>query len=750
MMRAMDEIATFHRLAALYGVEETYVDSWGQPRIVPETSRRALLAAMDADPSSAARLASAVEEREALAWRQPLEPVQVVAEGTQPLRVPIVLPAAYQDQSVSWTLELEERGAEKGAFRFGDLPVEGAREVDGAAMERRVAALAIAPPMGYHRLSIACGGHRATTRLVVAPTECYLPPPLESGGRVWGIAAQLYGLRSKRNWGIGDFTDLGRFCAIAAKLGASAVGLNPLHAVFPGRPERFGPFAPSSRLFRNVLYVDVGAVAEYKRCAEARAMVEAEDFQAALAALRETELIDYPAVAARKMPVLELLYATFRAAHVEPKSGLGRTARGRAFRRYQAEAGAALERQATFEALAEHLGGKGGPDYHWREWAEEFRHAASPAVAEFARQRRERVEFFQYLQWQAELQMRKVVARCRRLGMPIGLYHDLALGFAGDGGDAWSYQDTLAAGMSVGAPPETWNPKGQDWGLPPFDPHKLRAAGYEPYIDTLRAIMRQGGALRIDHVLGHVRQYWIPFGMTAVDGGYVKNQLDDLLGILALESRRNRCLVVGEDLGTVPHGLRERLARHRILSYRLLYFERDEHGELLPPGRFPPLALIGLGTHDMPTLAGFWLCRDLDWRRELALFPTPELKDRAYREREHDRRVLPRGLAREGLFDESKPATDQDGRPSWPLIEGMHRYLARSRPALMMLHVEDLLGAVEQVNLPATVDEHPNWRRKQPIALERLPREPRISALADICAERRFEAPKKKPRATAE
>jgi (1->4)-alpha-D-glucan 1-alpha-D-glucosylmutase len=581
-------------------------------------------------------------------------------------------------------------------------------------------------------------------RLVVAPSQCFLPPALESGGRAWGMAVQLYGLRSKRNWGIGDFSDLGKLCGVVAKLGAGVVGLNPLHAQFPGRPERFSPFAPSSRLYRNVLYIDVEAVAEYKTCGEARALVRSDEFQAAISALRATELVDYPAVAARKMPVLELLHGAFQAANVDGKSRLARTARGRAFRRYQAEEGEALERQAIFEALAEHLGAdRNGTDYHWRAWPERFRHPVSPDVAAFARAHRERIEFFQYLQWQADLQLRKVVARCKRLGMPIGIYQDLALGFSSDGGDAWSYQDTLAAGMSVGAPPESMNPTGQDWGLPPFDPHKLREAAYQPYIDTLRANMRHGGALRIDHVLGHVRLFWIPAGMTAVDGGYVRNPVDDLLGILSLESVRNRCLVVGEDLGTLPPGLRERLARHRILSYRLLYYERDDHGELSSPARVAPLALVGLGTHDLPSLAGFWTERDLAWRRELRLFPNAELEAQAYAERARDREVLPRGLVREGLLDAGAPTAEADGRPSWPLVEAMHRFLSRTPAALMMVHAEDVLGAPEQVNLPATTDEHPNWRRKQPVAVERMAREPRIVALAGIAAERRSTPPAK-------
>jgi 4-alpha-glucanotransferase len=244
-------------------------------------------------------------------------------------------------------------------------------------------------------------------------------------------------------------------------------------------------------------------------------------------------------------------------------------------------------------------------------------------------------------------------------------------------------------------------------------------------------------------VLGHVRLFWIPAGMTAVDGGYVRNPVDDLLGILALESMRNRCLVVGEDLGTLPPGLRERLARHRILSYRLLYYERDGRGELAPPAHVAPLALVSLGTHDMPSLAGFWTERDLAWRRELGLFPTAELEAQAYAERARDREVLPRGLVREGLLDAGAPSAEGDGRPSWPLVEAMHRFLARTPAALMMVHAEDLLGAAEQVNLPATTDEHPNWRRKQPITLERMAREPRIAALAGIAAERRSTPPAK-------
>ena len=555
---------------------------------------------------------------------------------------------------------------------------------------------------------------------IEAPASAFLPRALEEGGRAWGIAVQLYSLRSLRNWGMGDFGDLARLIELASEAGVGVIGLNPLHALFPGDPERYSPYAPSSRLLLNVLYIDVEAAPEFANCTEARARVGSAEFQQALEALRAAPLVEYVGVAARKFEILELLYAHFRA-HVLAAPGT----RAAAFRKFQDDRGMPLRALAVYETLSE----RHGPS--WRDWPEELRRPSDDDIARIAAPLIERVEYHEYLQFLADEQLARASALCRARGMSIGLYIDLAVGVDLNGAEAWSNQHVLALGASVGAPPDMMNLKGQDWGFPPYHPERLRAAGYEPFIAVLRSNMRRTGALRIDHILGLVRLYWVPWGVPATDGGYVRYNFDELSAVIARESHAYRCLVIGEDLGTVPDGLRERMRERRLLSYRLLYFERGEDARFKSPGEYPKLALAAVSTHDLPTLRGWWSGRDLVVRRELGMFPSPEIERREHEERDRDRHLLLDALRREGLFAGSVDAHWHD------FASAVHRYLARTPSKLLMVQLEDALGIEDQVNLPGTVSEHPNWRRKLPFDLEILFGHPDLRAvLSAVVAER--------------
>jgi (1->4)-alpha-D-glucan 1-alpha-D-glucosylmutase len=535
--------------------------------------------------------------------------------------------------------------------------------------------------------------------------RCRMPP---AGARLFGPAIQLYALRSRRNWGIGDFTDLAGVARLAASEGASFIGVNPLHELFLDRPEQASPYSPSTRLALNPLYIDVEAIADYAACDEARALVASEPFRARIAQLRASPLVDHAGVWSAKREVLDLLFAHFR------KRG---GCREEAFRKLAQE----HRHTAVFDALQEELGAWG-----WPAWPAQFRDRDRAQAAA----REDAVDFFVYLQWQADEQLRRAHAAALDAGMSIGLYRDLAVGANPGGAETWQLQEMFAPGVHVGAPPDDFNRTGQDWGLPPWIPRELRRAGYAPWSALLRANMRHAGALRIDHVMGLSRLYWIPRDMSPTQGAYVSYPVDDLCAVLADESARQDAIVVGEDLGTVPDALRGTLQDTGVLSYRVLYFERTPDGGFRRPEDYPAQALVCISTHDLPTLRGFLDGTDLAHRDALRLLPSEELRDRLLAERERDRARLREALAQAGLA-----GVDE--------VHALHRYVARTPCALMTLQLEDVFGETEQANLPATTDDqHPNWRRKVGIDLEDWPRDARF---ASVCAAIRDEGRGERP-----
>ncbi|HSN42194.1 MAG TPA: malto-oligosyltrehalose synthase [Burkholderiales bacterium] len=566
--------------------------------------------------------------------------------------------------------------------------------------------------------------------------------------RVWGMAAQLYALRSQRNWGLGDFSDLKTLVDLSARAGAGIVGVNPVHALFPHNPPHASPYSPSSRLFLNILYLDVEAVADYAECDAARHRVLDPQFQARLRALRAAELIDYKGAAAAKFEILEQLYLHFRHHHLA-KGGQ----RTQAFRSFQAEGGEALRRQALFEALQQHFFHDDPSIWGWPAWPEPYRDPSGEAVARFAAERSERVEYFEYLQWQAALQLEAAGRRSWEHGLGVGLYQDLALGVDRGGGEAWANQGLYALGASMGAPPDDFNLNGQDWGLPPMIPRRLVDAAYAPFIATLRANMRHAGALRIDHVMGLMRLFWIPAGSMPAAGAYVEYPLEDLIGIVALESRRNRCLVIGEDLGTVPDAMREAMVRYGVLMYRLLYFEKEQDGGFKLPAAYPARALAAVSTHDLPTLGGYWVGDDLDTRARLSLFPSEEARQQQIVTRARDLAQLLVALEREQLLP-AEASIHPVAHPgmSAELARAVHVYLARAPSQIMMVRPEDFLGQVEQINVPGSTDQYPNWKRKLPLNIEEWPADPRFMALADALRAERGSAvqPRAQPAAARE
>jgi 4-alpha-glucanotransferase len=729
-----DEREALLRLCRRHGIAEDYYDIWGNRRVVPDHGLRALLRAMDVEAGDRAQLLASLQAdefaREAAGGANLLPPVAVFWENTgedggsgAAPRI-LSLAAAARDVTLRWQLT-EEGGAQREGV-VGDFHI----------------ALPADLPAGYHRLDLRVDlrgeGARllSSTLVVVAPRRCYLPPLLQEGRRVWGPAVQLYALRSERNWGMGDFTDLAELVRRCARAGAALVGLNPLHALYPHSPEHASPYAPSSRRFLDVLYLDVEAVPDFADCGEARAAVIDPPFQARLRALRHADLVDYAGVAGVKMPILEMLYAHFRRRHLAADTA---SERAQQFRAFQAAGGRALRLHALFEALQEHFFARDAQAWGWPQWPYAVRDPESPAVAEFAAGHVERIEYYEYLQWQAERQLAEAGACALEGRLAVGLYEDLAVSVDQGGADSWSDQDLYAQSASAGCPPDDFNLHGQDWGLPPMLPERLRARAYGPFIAVLRANMRHAGALRIDHVMGLFRLFWVPRGDLPDAGAYVAYPFEHLLAIVTLESQRNRCMVIGEDLGTVPDEVRHAMDRSGMLSYRVLYFSHRHDGEFRAPQEFPRQALVTSSTHDLATLAGFWEGRDLELRQTLGLFPSEAMRLQQIEQRKHDCVKLLAALQREGLL----PAA-LGPEPRWPvpmspqLFLAVQEYLARTPARVLSVQLEDIFGCRDQVNLPGTVDQYPNWRRKLPVPMEQWDRDGRFDDLARrLSAERR-------------
>ncbi len=570
------------------------------------------------------------------------------------------------------------------------------RYTDGFGSSRQV------PMATLLRLLTILSGEQLTssseTSSVTAP--CYLPESLVQGERWWGLSVQLYSLRSRRNWGIGDFTDLRSLGLLAADVGADFLAVNPLHARSLAVPELCSPYSPTSRLFLDPLYVDPEAVVDYEESPELRQEIEDANWQKQIAYLRSLELIDYAGVCRVKLQVFRKLHRHFCIHHLELD-----TSRAREFLRFTKEGGTRLAHYAHYEArrLTTALG--------------------EPAAIE------ELTGLHCYLQWIAGIQLEKAASALRQAGMRIGLYRDLALGPDHNGAEANDPALGLLKEVSAGAPPDAFNPYGQSWNLAVYHPGELSSQNGAPFAGLLAANMRYASALRIDHVMGLQRLFWMISGDEALNGTYVTYPFDLLAKVLSDFSRDFSCLVVGEDLGTVPAGFREALQSLAVLGCRVLWFEKDKDSRFHPPSAYPREAVVSATTHDLPTIVGFWMGRDIELRHELGVYGDAEEHARAQEERHHARAALAHALG-DNRIDATHIA---EGQVPPGLCEAVHAHLARTPAMLVQVQLEDVLEARDAVNLPGTTDsQHPNWRRKLPVNLENLGSETRFSALSNL------------------
>lgn len=730
------------RLAELFGIVPEFTDNDGNLQVTPDHTTRALLAAMGTDASTDAAVRGALDAHQQARDLLLLPALAVVkAHADRGVRVALTVPQGWGARPARCRLVLHhEDGGRTELERRMPLPAQG----HSFGLWIRPC-----PGPGYHRLqaTLAVDGEERAgeQQLVVRPGSCAMP--LAADSRVFGLWANLYSLRSARNWGFGDFGDLAKLAQFGGSVGAAFTGVNPLHALHDDVGST-SPYSPISRLFTNPLYLDVEAIPEFGDDHDCQAAWEQPSFQRALASAREQTRLDYPALWKLKRPLLLLAHKAFTARHATAQ-----TSRGRDYRRWCAEQGEALQTFATFMALCD---ARPGNRHDWREWPRQWSDQGSAEVADFAEQHPDAVDFQRWLQFECDRQLGHAASTARESGQRLGLYNDLAIGTPPWAADIWAQPELFVKGVRIGCPPDAFASEGQDWNLTPLSPVQLMDGGWRYWRSVLRAAMAHGGVLRIDHVMGLFRQYWIPAGASAKEGAYVRFPSEALLGILCLESSRHNTLVVGEDLGTVPKGLPAQLAQRKILSSRVALFERDRQGAFRPSSSFSKRALLTATTHDLPPLDALWGDDDLVLRRTLGQIPDDEGLAAAQEERRALLAALQRRVSRGPSTDATAAASSNEtaeipganasktGRDdSVPasvrstLRRDVYRWLSATPAPLLGVSLDDLCGETEPVNIPGVDEEtHPSWSRRMTVPLEQLAEQEGLGDVWDDLSER--------------
>ncbi|EEY36552.1 4-alpha-glucanotransferase [Vibrio mimicus] len=724
----MNQDNALKQVAEMAKIADRYVSAWGSEAQVEDDTIRHLLASLGYDTSSDEALLQSAEKKHK---KDVVDPVLVVHQGSE-IEVPLYLGVSARESEFDWRLQTEQGEVLEGYLQSQIVRDERA---EGGPL---VFVLPNDLPLGYHTLLIARKRRKAPYEmtLIVTPQACYKQPALVQGKKLWGPSIQLYTLRTQHNWGMGDFGDLKQLVADIASRGGDFVGLNPIHALFPANPEGASPYSPSSRRWLNILYIDVSSVPEFALSAEAQQKVGSPEFQQRLQKVRDAHWVNYSEVAELKLSVLPLLFAEFKKRHLDKHSD-----RAHAFLNFVEQGGESLLHQAAFDALHAQLHAEDASVWGWPVFPEKYRRFDSAAVQKFIDEQKDQVHLYMYLQWIADAQIHEAQSLAEEKGMTVGLYRDLAVGVADSGSETWADQGNLLQDVSIGAPPDVLGPLGQNWGLPPLNPQVLQATAYDAYIKLLRANMKHCGALRIDHVLGLLRLWWIPKGENATKGAYIYYPVKDMLAILALESHRHQCSVIGEDLGTVPDEIVELLRDAGVHSYKVFFFETSkEDGGYVSPAHYAEQSMAALCTHDMPTLRGFWHCDDLKMGREIGLYPDEEQLQGLFDDRLKSKQGILDSVAWHGYLPAGVGRDATQVPMDSYLSEALQLHVAAGSSALLSVQLEDWLEMDKPVNIPGTVNEYPNWRRKLSVNLDEIFAREEVNRIATRLTEVRGKA----------
>ncbi|MDX1678466.1 4-alpha-glucanotransferase, partial [Arsukibacterium sp.] len=690
------------QLAALAGLQDSYVHAQGHVEHIALADQQALLEAMGYDLSSSDAIARQISQLQQQPWAEIVAPVQVLAEE-QPVTVRIQQPAATAHSQWQWQLETEQQQSYSGQLRISTSDIIARQQFADTEYLAANLSLDVELGPGYHQLTLTPQRSTANAdsqsyqqQLIVTPNRCFQLQDQAVLHKTMGPAVQLYALRSSRNWGIGDFADLKNLVAPLAELGNDFIGLNPLHALYPGLPQDCSPYSPNSRLWLNTLYVALEQSPEFAECKKAQQLLQSPAFQARLQHCRAAADVDYHAVSSLKAEMATVLYQHFKQQHLASNSE-----RAQQFNQFIEQSDPSLLHLARYQVLQAVLFSQDTTMASWQNFPPAYQNPHSVAVQQFAQEHTDAIHQQLYLQWLAQQQLAEVKQQCQQQGMAIGLYCDVAVGANSNSAESWSAPEDFLMQLSVGAPPDIMAPKGQNWGLLAYNPHTLRQKAYQPFIQLIRANMRYAGALRLDHVMALLRLWCCPPGADATQGGYISMPAADLFAIMALESQRNHCVVIGEDLGTVPAAISQLMTQYQVLSYRVFMLEQKPGSYQHRDQTYPALSLATVTTHDMPTLVGYWHEHDLALRHQLDLFPSARIAANLAQLRKDEKQLLCQQLQLE-------PGNVRQ------LVQNSHLYLAATPARLMAYQLEDLLLVATPVNIPGTSTEYPNWRRKLP------------------------------------
>lgn len=681
------------QLAALAGLQDSYVHAQGHTEVIGLDKQQAILQAMGYDLSGDEIIQQQINQLSEQHWFEVVAPVNV-SQQAQSLIVRLQQLQQHAVSNWQWQIITEEQQQLSGNLSISASDISLRQPTSRGEVLLAEMKLDVSLPLGYHQLLLSNGTQQYSQQLIITPQRCFQLHDKAVLHKTFGPAIQLYAVRSERNWGLGDFVDLQQMIAPLAAQGVDFIGLNPLHALYPELPQDCSPYSPNSRLWLNTQYVALEYTEEYQHCDAAQKLVSSENFQQQLQQLRGCSDVDYIGVAALKKSVAVLLWQQFKQQHLA-----NNTARAQLYQQFVATSGDSLRQLAIHQVLQGQLFAKDWNMAAWQNFPAELQDPASAAVAAFAREHSDAIELQLYLQWQAQQQLAEVKRLCQQHGMAIGLYCDVAVGTSRSSAESWGAPEDYLLDLSVGAPADIMAPKGQNWGLLAYNPQTLRQKAYRPFIQLIQANMRYAGALRLDHVMALLRLWCCPLGADATAGAYIRFPAADLFAILALESQRNSCVVIGEDLGTVPVEISHLMAQYQVLSYRVFMLEQKagsyDHAALT----YPELALATVSTHDMPTLVGYWQEHDLALRHQLDLFPNPQVADSLYQLRTDEKQLMRDRLQlEEGNYSQ--------------LILASHLFTASQPARLFAFQLEDLLQMTTPVNIPGTSTEYPNWRRK--------------------------------------
>ena len=727
------------RLENIVGLASSYIDVCNKTQEISLKSRLSALMAMGYSIDDDKALENQIKDKELKPFVELLDRVTVLRDDDYKF-IYINTPETTSDSAtITYTLTFEDGTLKKETRSLYEIEIASYKTLYGVTYDTRRFIIDYDLPYGYHSFECVIDDNGVIYKsckmsLIVTPLMCYMPDNMQKGDKYWGVSVQLYSLRSKHNWGIGDFSDLKDLVFNVGKCGGNFVGLNPLHAGYPANPDpdMVSPYSPSSRQWLNIIYISVEDIYEFKLCKKAKDFVNSKDFKDKILDLKESLYVKYTEVLALKLKVLRMI---FDDVFIKDKT----SQRYKKFKSFCKEHGSFLENMATYDALQKSYYDKGVNAWGWMLFDKALQDINSKDLALWKKKHTNDILFYSFLQFIADEQLDEAFRASKESHMELGLYRDLAVGVSKGSCDVWADKDNIYKDASVGAPPDPLGPIGQSWGLSPMDPYSLKMTGYRSLIKLYQQNMKSCGAMRIDHAAGLYRLWWVPLDEKPLNGAYVNYPMHDLLGIIALESQRNKCLIIAEDLGTIPQTLRDELKKVGALSYKLFFGEIAFDGGFIAPKDYQSVAMSALTTHDMPTLVGWWEKQDLILGQKLGLYT----KDQALNlglDRDRQKQRILDSLHGLGSCLDDVPFKAQDiPYMTEPLCKALQYHMCKGSCLLFSSQLEDWIFVKNPVNIPGTFREYPNWRRKLTMDIDDIFKKEFVTKLTDAMSAGRLQ-----------